>query len=140
MCSAGNTLCFIDSRGDVFPCVWWREKIGSALDGGGFYDLWKTSPVFARIRNFKLKDLTECQDCSLQRYCSVCPGVGFTERGDASLAGSSVCNTAAANKLFYEQIRRGLPFSDPGYVALGSTGEIGQARGLAKRSKLPIIG
>lgn len=138
VCSAGNTLCFIDSKGDVFPCVWWREKIGNAVSDG-FYSLWKTSPVFQRIRRFKLGDLSDCQDCSLQRYCSVCPGVGYQERGDARLAGSSVCNTAAANKLFYEKERFGLPYEDPGFIALGSTGQRGEARGISKRTRLPII-
>ncbi|MCC6809643.1 MAG: radical SAM protein [Deltaproteobacteria bacterium] len=139
VCSAGNTLCFIDSRGDVFPCVWWREKIGNALSDG-FYELWKTSRVFARIRQFKLKDLHECQDCSLQQHCSVCPGVGYQERGDAALAGSSVCNTAAANKLFYDYERHRVPYEDPGYVVLGATGAKGVARGMSKRTKLPILG
>jgi radical SAM protein with 4Fe4S-binding SPASM domain len=138
VCSAGNTLCFIDSRGDVFPCVWWREKVGNVMSDG-FYNLWKTAPVFQRIRGFTLGDLSECTDCSLQRHCTVCPGVAYQERGDASLAGSSNCNTAAATSLYHTQLRKGLPLIDPGYVKNGRTGEIGRAGKLSHRSKLPVI-
>jgi AdoMet-dependent heme synthase len=138
VCSAGNTLCFIDSRGDVFPCVWWREKVGN-VTSDGFLSLWQTAPVFQRIRGFTLKDLTECNGCDLEQYCSVCPGVAYQERGDASLAGSSVCNTAAANKLFHTRVRKGLPIVDPGYLKNGRTGELGTARGISVKTRLPII-
>ncbi len=138
VCSAGNTLCFIDSRGDVFPCVWWREKVGNIVEQG-FDKLWREAPVFQRIRRFVLKDLVECEGCEIQRYCSVCPGIGYQERGDARLAGSSVCNNAAASHLFHTRIRKGLPVVDPGYVKHGKTGERGVARGLSARTRLPII-
>lgn len=128
VCSAGNTLAFIDSRGEVYPCTWWRERVGNAVTDG-FYNLWTTAPVFKRIREqFTFSALKECGDCGLQRHCTVCPGVGYQERGDARLAGSSVCNAAAATKLYFDEVRHGRSSADPGFIAHGNPAAMKRVR------------
>ncbi len=136
LCSAGHTLAFIDSRGDVYPCVAWRERVGNALSES-FYDLWRDSPHFARMRAITAGALSECGGCSNEKYCSYCPGLAHAERQDPTLAPPSACNAAEGKRLFFEELAHGHAISDPGFFGHGRFAE-GHAP-IAKKARLPII-
>ena len=40
-CLAGNLFCYIDSRGDIYPCIMLEEKMGS-LKENSFLEIWKS--------------------------------------------------------------------------------------------------
>ena len=137
ICGAGRTLAFIDSRGDLYPCLAWRDRVGNVLENG-FEQLWRNSPKFHAVRDFTSSDLHECKSCSNQKYCNYCPGLSHAERGEAALAAPSACNAAEGKRLFHEHLRHGEAIVDPGFVSVGR-----YAPGAAparKRPLLPILG
>ncbi|MGH9022061.1 MAG: mycofactocin radical SAM maturase, partial [Acidimicrobiia bacterium] len=53
LCGAGRVVCLIDPVGDVYACpfVLHEEfRAGSVRDDGGFASVWRSSPLFASLR------------------------------------------------------------------------------------------
>lgn len=67
-CSAGVTQIGIDKHGNVFPCIFFREKVGNILESG-LESIWLHSEKLNKIRN---RDYAHCQDCSAKIYCGGC--------------------------------------------------------------------
>jgi MoaA/NifB/PqqE/SkfB family radical SAM enzyme len=137
VCGAGRTLAFIDSRGDLYPCLAWRERVGNVLEQS-FDTLWRDSPAFHRVRGFTAGDLHECTSCSNQKYCNYCPGLSHAERGAAALAAPSACNAAEGKRLFHEHLALGETVTDPGFVGVGRYAPGHEP--VRKRALLPILG
>ena len=86
-CNLDNYPClntrislFLDSQGEVYPCVNYRQPIGNIffdkLD-----DIW-INPKRIEIANLKYKDLKECISCDNLNKCVPCPGVSHMESGN----------------------------------------------------------
>lgn len=133
ICGAGRTLAFIDSRGDLYPCLAWRDRVGNVLETS-FDTLWRDSPKFHGVREFTTSDLHECTSCSNQKYCNYCPGLSHAERGEAALAAPSACNAAEGKRLFHEHLLHGETVADPGFVGVGR-----YAPGTAPVRKIPSL-
>lgn len=53
LCGAGRVVCLIDPVGDVYACpfvIHDQFLAGSVRDPGGFAGVWRTSPLFAELR------------------------------------------------------------------------------------------
>lgn len=79
-CTAGRTQAAIGPTGLLYPCVGFPEPAGDLLVDT-IADVWRESPVLARLRSLSLGDLERCADCELAGYCRRCPGVAFLEAG-----------------------------------------------------------
>jgi len=68
-CLAGMGFGFVSYQGDVFPCGYYPIKAGNAREQS-FRDIWENSPLFLKLRNFKLYQ-GSCGHC---RFIGVCGG------------------------------------------------------------------
>ncbi len=68
-CIAGQTICFINSKGDVYPCSYFYKSAGNVFDKP-LKEIWETSDLFNDLRNFKEYD----EKCGVCRYIKVCGG------------------------------------------------------------------
>ena len=69
-CSAGITSLGIDSCGNVFPCIFVREKIGN-LQSDDLQKIWKESETLNKIRTRNIK---VCGTCEYKWSCGGCRG------------------------------------------------------------------
>src|SRR3954451_17401258 len=54
LCGAGRVVCLIDPVGDVYACPFAIHdsfRAGNVLTGGGFQQVWRTSPLFEDLRS-----------------------------------------------------------------------------------------
>lgn len=102
VCGAGTNIVCVGSTGEVFPCIPLRENAGSVRENS-LDVIWKTSPVFDRLRELRNSDL-ECATCELVRYCSRCMAMAQNETGN--LRGCSPLSRRMA------QVRRDLSNED----------------------------
>ena len=87
---------FIDSKGDVFPCNMWFEKIGDFRDPVD--DLWN-NPFLLMAQKKTWKDLKKCKVCDNKKYCVRCSGIAYSICEDYLAHDSFSCVTAKARKM-----------------------------------------
>ena len=79
-CNAGRTTVCVDSEGNVYPCSWMREKIGSVpLDS--VFDIWTKSEKLLEIRESPHIGYAGCLSCKFYSCCKRCPAYAFFEHG-----------------------------------------------------------
>ena len=69
-CSAGITSLGIDSQGNVYPCIFARNKIGNLLYDS-LSDVWNKSMLLEQIRKREIKI---CSVCEYKTSCGGCRG------------------------------------------------------------------
>lgn len=90
-CSAGTASGFISPDGRLFPCINWRDEIGS-LREVSFAALWADSPAVKRQRSItRASYLGDCGGCAFHGKCGYCPGLSHAETGDAGRRSVYVC-------------------------------------------------
>ena len=73
-CQAGRTCCCIDWKGDVIPCLLWRNPVAGSLRKSSFREIWDNSPLFNNLRRFRGDEYPECKNCSYTDVCArECP-------------------------------------------------------------------
>ena len=72
-CDAARSVVAINHRGDLYPCIEWRESAGN-ITKDSIENIWKNSSFFQEIRNITQSDILECQSCEFQHFCHRCPG------------------------------------------------------------------
>lgn len=73
-CQAGRTCCCIDWKGDVIPCLLWRDPIAGSLRKQTFRDIWDNSPLFNDLRMPRGNRYPECTTCYYSDVCArECP-------------------------------------------------------------------
>ncbi len=80
MCGCAKTVIGIGHQGNVYPCIGSPILAGN-INTNSLVDIWKESPVFNRIRNFKEEDFKECQKCELIESCSRSSGSAYINTG-----------------------------------------------------------
>ena len=103
-CLALSNSCFIDVRGDLYPCSQVRQKIGNVVETS-FRKLWYESPILIQIRETRLSDLPACSNCDLLPYCSRCPGLADLEGKDILGLSPFDCILAQCRKRAQQQAR-----------------------------------
>lgn len=120
-CSAGTASGFISPDGRLFPCINWRDEIGS-LRETPFAALWADSPVVRRQRQIsRASYLGDCGGCAFHGKCGYCPGLSHAETGDAGRRSAYVCErthlTMAAIEHMDRLNRQGAEVPTPGTAA-----------------------
>ncbi len=78
-CLAGVGFVFLSSIGEVYPCGYLPVRAGSIREES-FASIWKSSPVFERLRH---SDLTgRCGECDYGRICRGCRARAYAVNGD----------------------------------------------------------
>jgi radical SAM protein with 4Fe4S-binding SPASM domain len=95
-CNCARSNVAITSTGNVQPCmsVPW---IAGNVHETPFAEIWKSSPVFQRIRGLKMADYAKCAPCGDKDYCRRDRGVAYTSTGDYTSADPFTCATADLN-------------------------------------------
>jgi AdoMet-dependent heme synthase len=94
-CARGN--CAITVTGDVQPCISVPWPAGNVRERP-FIDIWRTSPVFQKIRGLRVADYEACAPCPDKPYCSRNRGAAFTHSGSYTGTDPFVCRTAAITR------------------------------------------
>lgn len=117
-CSAGTVSGYISPDGRLFPCLNWRDEIGS-LRAASFRALWYDNPVVEAQREIRRASyLKDCGGCTFHGKCSYCPGISHAETGAADRRSSYVCERTHVTMSALEHLHRlkqaGLPVPEPG--------------------------
>ena len=67
-CSAGITSLGIDSDGDIYPCIFLREKLGNILTDD-ISAIWQKSTILQKLRERKISG---CGGCDYKYVCGGC--------------------------------------------------------------------
>jgi mycofactocin radical SAM maturase len=70
LCGAGRVVCLIDPVGDVYACPFAIHSsflAGNVRDGGGFEAVWRSSPLFRKLR--EPGDGGACRSCGHYDSC-----------------------------------------------------------------------
>jgi radical SAM protein with 4Fe4S-binding SPASM domain len=90
-CARGNVG--ITATGDVVPCVAVPWAAGNIREQP-FAEIWRSSPVFQRIRGLKIADYEHCAPCAHQSYCRRSRGAAVTASGSYTGIDPFVCTQA----------------------------------------------
>lgn len=73
-CQAGRTCCCIDWKGDVLPCIMWRNPVAGSLRKTSFREIWDNSPLLNHLRRNRGTEYPECKNCNYSDVCArECP-------------------------------------------------------------------
>ena len=67
-CAAGIKIVGISSNGDIYPCIFLREKLGN-ITKDNLEELWQNNEILNKLRN---KDINECGKCKYKFSCGGC--------------------------------------------------------------------
>jgi radical SAM protein with 4Fe4S-binding SPASM domain len=117
-CSAGTVSGYISPDGRLFPCLNWRDEIGSLRDAS-FRALWYDNPVVEKQREIRRASyLQDCNGCAFHGKCSYCPGISHAETGAPDRRSSYVCERTHVTMSALEHLHRlkeaGQPVPEPG--------------------------
>jgi len=79
-CGAGRVYLALEPNGDIYPCVFFRKKIGNILQDD-FEELWRNNELLEMLRN---RDLLkgECGSCQYKYVCGGCRARAYNYFGD----------------------------------------------------------
>lgn len=97
-CGAGRVYLALEPNGDIYPCVFFRKKIGNILQDD-FEELWKNNELLEALRNRDLLKDT-CGECPYKYICGGCRARAYNYFGDP-LAPDPGC---IYNKKYWEEI------------------------------------
>ncbi len=98
-CARGNAAIF--SNGDVTSCIAVPLPAGNVLRQS-FGEIWKSSPVFQQIRNYKPGDYTDCAPCEIRAWCRRSPGPPTVLHGEYTGIDPWVCEEAGTLRKIME--------------------------------------
>ncbi len=79
-CLGGISVCFVSSRGEVFPCGYLPVKAGDVTEES-LRHIWESSAEFAKLRDYSL--LTgKCGVCGYRKVCGGCRARAYVKTGD----------------------------------------------------------
>ena len=79
-CLAGQTVCFVSSTGEVFPCGYLPASAGNVRDTS-LRAIWESAETFRLLRDSNaLKG--KCGACEYKRICGGCRARAFAATGD----------------------------------------------------------
>lgn len=79
-CIAAQSICFVSSEGNVFPCSYFPLSAGNVLEES-FEKIWKESKIFNDIRDFKSYE-GKCGVCKYLGVCGGCRARSYAVTGD----------------------------------------------------------
>jgi radical SAM protein with 4Fe4S-binding SPASM domain len=100
-CGCARGSCAVLANGDVTPCISVPWVAGNVRDQP-FAEIWRSSPVFQRIRGLQTADYATCAPCPDKAYCARPRGAAFTASGSYTGIDPFVCRTAAVKRQLVE--------------------------------------
>ncbi len=97
-CGAGLTNFYIDSCGNLSPCVM-MPRYSYSMRGSGFLARWKDD--IGLIREKKPRKGYECNSCEARTLCTCCPAFFAVESGEEDVQSEYIC---AMGRLRHEAI------------------------------------
>ncbi len=101
-CNCARSNCGIFSSGDVSPCIAVPLAAGN-VRRRSFREIWRTSPLFRRIRELRVADFPSCAPCELKSWCRRSPGPPSALHGDYTGIDPWVCEEAGAIREVLEE-------------------------------------
>lgn len=93
-CIAAQSICFINSEGDVLPCSYFPKAAGNIFEKS-LKDIWDNSPLFKDLRNFKDYE-GKCGVCKYLGVCGGCRARAYAV-SDSYMAEEPFCDYIPAN-------------------------------------------
>ncbi len=93
-CIAGQTICFVNSEGNVLPCSYFPESAGNVFDKS-LKEIWETSPLFEDLRDFRRYE-GKCGVCKYLKVCGGCRARAYAVT-NSYLAEEPFCNYIPVN-------------------------------------------
>ncbi len=100
ICSSTRTSLFIDSKGDVFPCLNLDINIGN-IKKNSLFEIWDNRKL-KFIQNLK-KSSNKCLLCNKNKYCQKCIGLSLRENGKIDSCNKINEAIASIRKEIYEE-------------------------------------
>ncbi len=88
-CLAGQSICFISHKGEVFPCGYFPLEAGHVRKRH-FKDIWKDSEIFGKLRDQENLE-GKCGACDYKTVCEGCRARAFFYTGGNYLAEEPFC-------------------------------------------------
>ncbi len=92
-CRAGQVSCYINPRGEVWPCGSLPVPVGD-LRKQSFRSIWERSESLDEIRNLRWATISECNVCPVRDYCNRCHGMALIEHGKMNGPSLEACRHA----------------------------------------------
>jgi len=93
VCDAGYYSLYCDYKGDIYPCVSYRKRLGSYKD---VQNIWADICNGKILRRIHKNDLKSYQKYSFCNYCyQICPGLSMLENKDVKECYNSGCVIAS---------------------------------------------
>jgi len=67
-CVAGITSLGIDSKGNIYPCLFLRDVLGNIMTHN-IQDLWQNNKTLIKLRN---REINICGTCKYKNSCGGC--------------------------------------------------------------------
>ena len=93
-CIAGQTICFVNAKGNVLPCSYFPEPAGNVFEKP-LKEIWETSELFEDLRDFK-KYEAKCGVCRDIKVCGGCRARAYAVTG-SYLAEEPFCDYKPAS-------------------------------------------
>lgn len=100
VCDGIRNSLFIDSYGNIYPCVKYRYLIDN-ISSCELKDVWDNSVKLKRIQDMRRKDLKDCSNCNVNNYCFFCPGTALLEDGNECNCSSMARERAEMRSILY---------------------------------------
>jgi len=79
-CIAAQSICFVNSDGDVYPCSYFPLSAGNVFEQD-LKDIWENSKLFKDMRDFKSYE-GKCGVCKYLGVCGGCRARAYAVTGD----------------------------------------------------------
>ncbi len=93
-CIAGQSICFVSSKGDIFPCSYFALPAGNVFEDT-LKNIWDKSELFDDMRNFSSYG-GKCGVCKHLNVCGGCRARAYSITGDY-LAEEPFCDYVPEN-------------------------------------------
>lgn len=112
ICRAASETIFIDSYGNVYPCLLFKKDDAFFLDGKkwiesiktkSLVDIWFNNIMFKSLRNLHENDFVKCNNCKSNNLCTKCIALNYIETG---------CLTTPPEKKCIDQLKKFSSFID----------------------------
>ena len=88
-CLAGQSICFISHKGEVFPCGYFPLEAGNVRTTE-FPEIWKNAEVFEKLRDVENLE-GKCGACEYKEVCEGCRARAFFYTDGNYLAEEPYC-------------------------------------------------
>jgi len=101
-CLAGHASGYLSPDGTVQPCLDYEQSAGNIRDTR-LTEIWKTSPLFNKLRGIRRSDFEGCTKCENYSFCGLCPALAARETGDPTGSAPSRCRETTAMRYAFER-------------------------------------